>query len=476
MTDRRVVVDVRDLGNDVVARTAGAALSAPTVDEIDAFAQRLALDAVGLDDAQRIDRLAALESLRCASEAAQTETVADFVVSQRQAAAERGVPAARRDRGLAQQVALALRQSPRRGQQLVSLAMILRTELAHTRAAFRSGRIDGFKTTLIARETGCLSAEDRARVDEQLCSDPAVVDGLSPRQLVGRLQHAAAVLDAAAVARRRRRAEADRHVSLRPAPDVMTWLGALLPVKAGVAVNATLRREARSAKAAGDPRSIGQLMADILVQRVVHPGLAASATGTPAGTVPAADAEITWAGSAAPASAPESIPPSTVSTVPVMVNLIVRDSVLLGDQDGTGWVEGHGPVPGDLIREWIADNLDTGLDSWLRRLYEQPATGQLMAMDSRADRFTGRLAEFLRIRDRTCRTVGCGAPIRHADHVESRARGGPTTADNGQGLCELCNYAKEAEGWSARTIPGPRHTVETTTPTGHTYSSTADPL
>ena len=100
-----------------------------------------------------------------------------------------------------------------------------------------------------------------------------------------------------------------------------------------------------------------------------------------------------------------------------MVNLIVRDSVLLGDQDGTGWVEGHGPVPGDLIRQWIADNLDTGLDSWLRRVYEQPATGNLVAMDSSAELFTGRLAEFLRLRDRICRTVGCGAPIRHADHV-----------------------------------------------------------
>jgi hypothetical protein len=211
-----------------------------------------------------------LETLRCATEAAQSETVADFVVSQRQAAARRGVPAARRDLGLANQVALALRQSPRRGQQQISLAMILRTELAHSRVAFRDGRIDAFKSALIARETGCLSAEDRAQVDEQLCADPAVVERLSPRRLVGRLQQAAADLDAAAVARRRRRAEADRHVSMRPAPDVMTWLGALLPVKAGVAVHTTLYREARSAKAAGDPRSIGQLMADILVQRVVH--------------------------------------------------------------------------------------------------------------------------------------------------------------------------------------------------------------
>jgi hypothetical protein len=78
-------VDVRDLGNDATG-TAGAATAvgpAPSREEIEAFAQRLAHDAVGLDDAERIDRLAALETLRCATEAAQSETVADFVISQR---------------------------------------------------------------------------------------------------------------------------------------------------------------------------------------------------------------------------------------------------------------------------------------------------------------------------------------------------------------------------------------------------------
>ncbi|MDQ6752497.1 MAG: hypothetical protein M3017_03565, partial [Actinomycetota bacterium] len=44
------------------------------------------------------------------------------------------------------------------------------------------------------------------------------------------------------------------------------------------------------------------------------------------------------------------------------------------------------------------------------------------------------------------------------------------------GLCERCNQAKEAPGWSSRPRPGPRHTVETRTPTGHTYRSTAPPL
>ncbi len=472
---------MRDLGTDTAASTTGAAgLAAPTVAEIEEFRLRLAADAVGLEDAERIDRVAALERLRRATEAASSETVADFVLSQRQAAAERGVPAARRDRGLGLQVALARGVSPTRGQQDVALAMVLRTELPHTRAAHRAGSIDGYQATLIARETACLTAEHRALVDEELCADPSVVESLSPRRLVGRLQQAAAELDPAAVVKRRARAEADRHVTLRPAPDVMSWLGVLVPVKDGVAVHTTLHRDATRAKAAGDPRSLGQLMVDLLVQRVlhpvVHPGLADTATS-------GSETAITWAEADTPVNA---VP--TTSTVPVMVNLILRDTVLLGDpsdpsdpdnpgdSEGTGWVEGYGPVPGDLLRQWIADNTEAGVEVWLRRLYEQPATGNLVAMDSKAELFSGRLAEFIRLRDRICRTPGCGARIRHTDHIEPRARGGPTTAENGQGLCELCNYAKQAHGWSHHTLPGPRHTVQITTPTGHTYTSTADPL
>ncbi len=94
-------------------------------------------------------------------------------------------------------------------------------------------------------------------------------------------------------------------------------------------------------------------------------------------------------------------------------------------------------------------------------------------MDSTARIFPTRLAQFLRLRDQRCRTPWCDAPIRHADHVEAAQAGGPTTAVNGQGLCEACNYNKQAPGWHAKPRPGPQHEVETTTPTGHTYQSTA---
>lgn len=63
-------------------------------------------------------------------------------------------------------------------------------------------------------------------------------------------------------------AEAERRVTLRPAPDTMSRLGALLPVAQGVAAYAALGRAADTARAAGDPRSRGQLMIDTLVERV----------------------------------------------------------------------------------------------------------------------------------------------------------------------------------------------------------------
>src|SRR5882757_10804180 len=87
------------------------------------------------------------------------------------------------------------------------------------------------------------------------------------------------------------------------------------------------------------------------------------------------------------------------------------------------------------------------------------------------------LAGFIGVRDRTCRTPYCDAPIRHRDHATPRNRGGPTSATNGLGECERCNYAKEAPGWRVdATDENGVHTAEFATPTGARYRSTAPPL
>jgi hypothetical protein len=174
--------------------------------------------------------------------------------------------------------------------------------------------------------------------------------------------------------------------------------------------------------------------------------------------------------------APHLAAPDAPAELPLVIHVVIPDDVLLGDPgdcEGTGEVEGYGAVPGDLLREWIAHHAETGVMDWVTRLYETPETGELVAMERGGRFFEGRLAEFLRLRDRRCRTAYCGAPVRHLDHVVDKATGGETSARNGQGTCEHCNHAKQAHGWSAQPRPGPRHTVETVTPTGHRYLSTA---
>jgi hypothetical protein len=110
----------------------------------------------------------------------------------------------------------------------------------------------------------------------------------------------------------------------------------------------------------------------------------------------------------------------------------------------------------------------------LRRLYRHPKSGSLVAMESRSRFFPKGLAAFIGFRDRLCRTPYCDAPIRHRDHATPRNRDGPTSGENGLGVCERCNYTKEAPRWrvSAGDEDGV-HTAEFVTPTGARYCSRA---
>jgi hypothetical protein len=410
----------------------------------------------GLDDAERVDLIRALEELICTATAAQAAHAADLAESVEADHDGLGVPAARRGQGVGSMVALARRESPHRGQRHLGLARVVRRELPHTWAAWRSGLITEWRATVVARETACVSLEHRLAIDELLAADPDAFEAMSDREVVGRAQSEAACLDAAAVTARRRRAESERRVTIRPAPDTMVWLTTLLPVAEDVAAYAALTRSADSARAEGDPRTKGQVMADELVDRV----LGRRRTG---GTEDHEDAEGVETTSGA-ARASRSID----------LNLVMSHEALLGTADHEARLAGFGPIPAELAREIVARSLGAGEEVWLRRLHASPTTGELVAMDSRARLFPAGLARLIRLRDQDCRTPWCGAPIRHVDHVVPHGAGGPTSATNGQGLCEACNYAKAAPRWRAR--PGPGGTVTTTTPTGHSLSTRPPPV
>jgi hypothetical protein len=372
-----------------------------------------------VDDATRVSQLELLERLKSAAAAAQAEVTVDFVASQRAEQLAAGVPAARVGAGIGAQVALARRDSPFRGGRYVGLAQALMSELPATMAALRAGDTSEWRATLVARETACLDPADRRAADAEL--GPALAD-LGDREVEAAARAIAYRLDPQAFVDRSKGVAKDRTVTLRPAPDTMSRFCGFLPVAQGVAAHTALSREADRLTAEGDPRSRGQIMADTLVERVT--GQAAA------------------------------------DKVPVEVQLVMSAETLVAGGDKPADLVGAGPIPAAVARNLVAD---PDAKMWL--------------MESKRRTFPKGLRRALQVRDRTCRTPWCGAPIRHADHVVPVSEGGTTSAANGQGLCEACNYAKQAPGWRARPGPaGAGDQVEITTPTGHTYTSHPPPL
>ncbi len=234
-------------------------------------------------------------------------------------------------------------------------------------------------------------------------------------------------------------AESARRVTLRPAPDTMTILTALLPARAGVAIYSVLDAAAATARAFGDTRTRGQVMADTLL------------------------ATITGA--------------ERADDVAVQVHLVIDETTLAGGPT-PGQLTGYGPLPAPTTRTLAAT---------APRRFLHTSNGHITGTETHhatgapgaSRRFTPAQRELLTLRDQHCRTPYCDAPIRHHDHITPHQAGGPTTITNGQGLCEACNYRKQHPDWHTTVTNtghnGRPHTTQTTTPTGHTYPSTAPP-
>lgn len=481
---------------------------------------------VASGDVERVDRIAGLERLRGAVAAAQARETAEFAVSQVAAQAAAGVPRRRRGGGIAEQVGFARGMSPAAAARQVVFAEALTGDIPAVRGLLRRGEISEWSAQIVARETAGLPRVVRRGIAQDLAPD---LVGMGPRQVEAAARRLSYQADPRVVMGRARTARSDRRVGVRAAPDTMAVLSAFLPAEQGIAAWVSLDRYARAVRAAGDPRTIGQVMADALVQRL---------TGQ-----------------------------ATAAAVPVEIGVVMTDDTLLGHDDRTpAELHGYGPIPADLALDLIGNTVPTtdatpivttadtgpaapvvraadavpaadvvpaartagaapaadtgpaapavtagmarsgraGSDEgaaavWVRRLYTDPVDDTITHIDTRRRRFDGHLARLIKYRDQTCRDPFCTAPIRHLDHTHPHHDNGPTTAHNGAGLCERGNHTKDLPGWTRRvTTPNPttpatpdqakpdaaapdpanrdrRHVIEITTPTGHTYTSTPPP-
>ena len=272
--------------------------TAVCVPDLESWADGLLAVDRAVTDARRIDQIRALEQLKSAACAAQARISVDFERSQRAEQESAGVKPAEASRGIGAQIALARRESPHQGNRLLGLAKALVEDMPHTLNALERGRLNEWRATILVKGTACLAREDRHGVDSRLARDAEALARLGNRRLEAAVKTEAYRRDPHSIVERSSRAASERRVSLRPAPDTMTYLTALLPVAQGVAAYAALTTASAAARAAGDDRGRGQVMADTLVQRL---------TGQ-----------------------------TVADQVPVQVNLIMTDASVLGDPRTAG--------------------------------------------------------------------------------------------------------------------------------------------
>jgi len=357
------------------------------------------------------------------------------------------VSSRQRELGIAgDEIALRLRTSRHRGEAMVRMAQAFDRQLADTGEALRHGLIDEAKARVVADGLARVAIPVALEVQDRVLP---MAPERTPGQLGGDVQRALIECDRLDAAHRHAAAVEERRVCRpRVLPDGMAGIYAVLPAADAVAVDAVLNVAARSARAAGDGRTIDQLRADTFVALLAG-GVVGAGFGPVAGGVVAGGAAVGRG-------------PSIRVTVPI--------SALLGDQSVAATLEGYGAISAADARRIAADPRST----W-RRLLTDPASGRVLEFGRRSYRPPAELADLVRARDGTCVMPTCGARAQYCDldHTVPFEHGGATAPGNLGALCRHHHLLKTHAGWRLEQ-PEPGE-FTWTTPTGRVWPPAAGP-
>jgi hypothetical protein len=148
----------------------------------------------------------------------------------------------------------------------------------------------------------------------------------------------------------------------------------------------------------------------------------------------------------------------------VMIHVVAEQASITGASQTPGYLPGFGPLPAPALRQIGA----TAKIKPLVLASTNPEPGY---------RPSAALAEFVRLRDVTCRFPGCDekAEVCDLDHTVPWPLG-PTHPSNLKLLCRYHHLLKTfytgVGGWADRQLPD--GTVEWTAPSGHTYTTKPD--
>jgi hypothetical protein len=358
------------------------------------------------------------------------------------------------------ELAAALRLSRVAAGNRLHIAVELAERLAGTATAFAAGEIDLPKVRAIVDAVTPLDTATTAAVEAKVLPHAA-------EQTVGQLRSrlARAVISAgpAAAAARHEKARADRRVVLRPLPDGMAELWALLPADAATAAYTAIDDLAHRGPA--DDRHIDARRADALVELLTRP-YGADRAGDPG---PMAGRSTGRGKTRRHWAADTGDTPTRASGRP-LIHITVPATTLLGLDEAPAELAGYGPIPAAMARR-IADD-PTSL--W-RRILTDPASGAVLDVGNTIYRPPTAIARYVAARDRTCRFPGCRQPARRCDldHVVPYPAG-PTAATNLLTLCRRHHRLKHEGRWQVRQTD--EGVATWTSPTGHSYLTHPPPV
>jgi hypothetical protein len=364
-------------------------------------------------------------------------------------------------------IAMKLRCSPREADTLVREGISYGGVLADTGAALAAGQIDAPRARALVTRLWDQMPHIAAYVQDDVLPGAGGRSAYHVRQDVERALITVAPDDAV---ERHRAARDTRSVSRPQArPDGMAALWLLLPAVQAVQIDSVLEAAARTARTAGDPRTLEQLRADGLCDLLLG-GATGAETGDAAGsgTVGQPPAGSDDSGATAQTAPPAATRPHRPRT---QVLVTVAMSTLMGLDDEPADLAGYGPVDAVQARALAWEG------TW-RRLVVDDLSGSVLDVGRTRYRPPAALDEHVRLRDKTCSAPGCHVPADRADldHTRDfhRPSGGgadqPLGVTSHENLGPACRYhhrLKTETGFTLhQTSPG---TFVWTDPTGHQY-------
>ena len=274
---------------------------------------------------------------------------------------------------------------------LIGWVRHLHAHLPLTCRLLGEGRLGYVQARIVAEATMGVDQSLLPRVEKLALTGQALT---SPGRLRTAVTKAVARVDAAGHAEREKAARRCTDVYVSHEPDgIGTLYGANIPSLDLAVIDQGMEAFARSAKAQGDARTLGQLRAAAMV---------AWASGY-------------LTGPGAPTSHGR----------PVTVQVTMGLDTLLGLSDQPAEVTGGGLIPAHVARAALRD-------ATLRRLILDPVTGWLIDYGRSTYRVPAELAEQVNARYVTTTGPGSSAPARYGDqdHALSWAQGGTTSPDN----------------------------------------------